>query len=127
MWRILLHIAAALDWDAQQIDVKTVFLYGLLPDDEVQYMEQPQGFEEKGKETWVWKLQKGLYRMKQAGRIWNKTMNKVMISWGFMCLTCESCIYYHKTNSGIISDVQAQLGLKAMAWAWLLGAQASQI
>ena len=26
-WRILLHLAAALDWDAQQIDIKTAFLY----------------------------------------------------------------------------------------------------
>ena len=33
-WYILLHIAAALGWDAQQIDIKTAFLYGLLPDDE---------------------------------------------------------------------------------------------
>jgi hypothetical protein len=68
-WQILLHIAAILNWDAQQIDIKTAFLYGLLPDDEVQYMEQPMGFEESGKETWVWKLQRGLYRMKQARRI----------------------------------------------------------
>ena len=38
-WRILLHIAASLGWDAQQINIKTVFLYGLLPEEEVQYME----------------------------------------------------------------------------------------
>ena len=101
-WRILLHIAAVLDWDAQQIDVKTAFLYGLLPDDEVQYMEQPNGFEEPGKETWVWKLQKGLYGMKQAGRIWNRTMNDAMISWGFTRLACESCIYYRRKESGIV-------------------------
>jgi len=101
-WRILLHIAAVLDWDAQQIDVKTAFLYGLLPDDEVQYMEQPSGFEESGKETWVWRLQKGLYGMKQAGRIWNKTMNDAMISWGFTRLACESCIYYRKRESRIV-------------------------
>jgi Reverse transcriptase (RNA-dependent DNA polymerase) len=25
-----------------------------------------------------------------------------MINWGFTCLSCESCIYYHKTDSGII-------------------------
>jgi len=79
-WRILLHITAVLNWDTQQIDVKTTFLYGLLPDDEVQYMEQPIGFEEPGKEMWVWKLQRGLYGVKQAGRIWNKTMNDAMIS-----------------------------------------------
>ena len=33
-WRILLHLAASLNWDAQQIDIKTTFLYGLLPEDE---------------------------------------------------------------------------------------------
>jgi transposase InsO family protein len=101
-WRILLHLAGALDWDAQQIDIKTAFLYGLLPDDEVQYMEQPQGFEEPGKEDWVWQLQRGLYGMKQAGRIWNKTMNDAMISWGFTRLSCESCIYYRSNDTGIV-------------------------
>ena len=101
-WRILLHIAMALGWDAQQIDVKTAFLYGLLPNDKVQYMERLKGFEEEGKETWVWKLQRGIYGMKQAGRIWNKMVNDVMLSWEFTQLACESCIYYCKNTSGII-------------------------
>lgn len=68
-WRVLLHIAAVLGWNTQQIDIKTAFLYGLLPDNETQYMEQPQGFEEPGRKDWVWKLQRSLYGMKQAGRI----------------------------------------------------------
>ena len=96
-WRILLHIAAVNNWDAQQIDVKTAFLYGLLPDNEIQYMEQPEGFEEEGKEDYVWVLQRGLY-----GRIWNQTMNDAMLSWGFTRLSCESCIYYRKTDTGVI-------------------------
>ena len=82
-WQILLLIVALLGWDAQQINIKTAFLYGLLPDNKVQYMEQPKGFEEPGKEMWVWKLEQGLYGMKQSRRIWNKTMNKAMLSWGF--------------------------------------------
>ena len=101
-WRTLLHIAATLDWDAQQIDIKTAFLYRLLPDEEPKYMEQPKGFEEHGKETWVWQLKQGLYGMKQSGRIWNKTVNEAMVSWGFVRLSCESCIYYRKAESGII-------------------------
>ena len=101
-WRILLHIVASLGWDAQQIDIKTAFLYGLLPDDKVQYMEQPKGFEEPGKETWVWKLERGLYGMKQSRRIWNKTMNEAMLSWGFSRLSCKSCIYYQKEESGTV-------------------------
>ncbi|KAG5729260.1 Copia protein [Termitomyces sp. T112] len=55
-WHILLHLAAAKGWDATQIDVKTAFLYGILPEDEVQFMKQPKGFEEEGKEDWVWML-----------------------------------------------------------------------
>jgi len=101
-WRILLHIAAVQGWDAQQIDVKTAFLYGLLPDNETQYMEQPAGFEEPGRKGDVWLLQRGLYGMKQSGRIWNQTMNDAMLSWGFTRLSCESCIYYRKRNTGII-------------------------
>ena len=101
-WGVLLHIAANLDWDAQQIDIKMAFLYGLLPEDEIQYMEQPKGFEEQGKEEWVWMIQRGLYGMKQSGRIWNQTMNEQMLSWGFTCLSCESCIYYRTTESGTI-------------------------
>lgn len=62
--RIILHLAAANDWEAEQIDVKTAYLYGILPKDEVQYMEQPKGYEEEGKEDWAWELQKGLYEMK---------------------------------------------------------------
>jgi hypothetical protein len=101
-WHILLHIAATLDWDAQQIDIKTVFLYGLLPEDEVQYMEQPEGFIQLGKENYVWMLLRGLYGMKQSGRIWNKTMNEQMLSWGFTRLTSEACIYYRRTTTGIV-------------------------
>jgi hypothetical protein len=102
LWHILLHIAACNSWDAQQIDIKTAFLYGLLLDDEVQYMRQPEGFEEPGKEEWVWKLKRGLYGMKQSGRIWNQTMNTVMISWNFKRLSSESCIYYRRRPEGCV-------------------------
>jgi hypothetical protein len=56
-WHILLHLAATLDWDAQQIDIKTAFLYGILPDDKIQYMEQPNSFEEPGKEEYIWRIE----------------------------------------------------------------------
>lgn len=101
-WQVLLHLAAVQGWDATQIDIKTAFLYGLLPEDEVQYMMQPEGFEEAGKENWVWRLQRGLYSMKQAGRIWNHTLNNNMVSWGFTCLSCKSCVYYRRTDTGTV-------------------------
>jgi hypothetical protein len=65
-------------------------------------MEQPEGFATPGKEDWVWELQRGLYGMKQSGRIWNKTMNKAMASWGFMHLTSDPCLFYRNCNNNII-------------------------
>lgn len=59
-------------------------------------MEQLKGFEEPGKEDWVCELIKGLYGMKQAGWIWNRTLNERMLSWGFTRLACKSCIYYRQ-------------------------------
>lgn len=50
LWRILLHLAALLGWEANQIDVKTAFLNGILPEEKTVYIEQLKGFEEQGKE-----------------------------------------------------------------------------
>lgn len=40
--------------------------------------------------------------MKQAGRIWNKTLNGHMKKWGFIQLACEACIYYWKNATGTV-------------------------
>jgi hypothetical protein len=57
------------NWEVKQIDVKMAFLYGLLPEEETMFIEQPCSFEEPGKEDWIWELQHGLYGMKQSGQI----------------------------------------------------------
>ena len=48
------------------MDVKTVFLRGDL--DEEIYLQQPEGFEVKGKEDHVCLLKKSLYGLKQSPR-----------------------------------------------------------
>ena len=63
---ILLSIAAALDYEIWQMDVKTAFLNGNL--DERIYMAQPDGFIEKGNEGKVCELHKSIYGLKQASR-----------------------------------------------------------
>ena len=52
--RILLSIAAALDYEIWQMDVKTAFLNGNL--DERIYMQQPEGFVQNGQEGKVCEL-----------------------------------------------------------------------
>ncbi|KAM1056289.1 hypothetical protein ACFX14_029654 [Malus domestica] len=75
--RVILGMAASMDLELEQLDVKTAFLHGNL-EDEI-YMEQPKGFEVKGKENLVCKLKKSLYGLKQAPRQWNKKFNSFMM------------------------------------------------
>jgi len=65
-------------------------------------MEQPPGFECPSKEDWVWQLLKSIYGMKQASRVWNKTLHTAVSEWGFQCLECEWCIYIHRSPTGTV-------------------------
>ena len=64
--RCVLASVAQQDMELVQMDVKTTFLHGDLREDI--YMQQPKGFEEKGKEKMVCKLKKSLYVLKKAPR-----------------------------------------------------------
>jgi len=61
---MLIGIAALLDLEIHQTDVKTTFLNGDL--EEKIYMKQPKGFVIPGQEHKVCKLVKSLYGLKQA-------------------------------------------------------------
>ena len=60
--RCVLALAAHMDMDLVQMDVKTAFLHGDLQEEI--YMQQPEGFEEEGKDKLVCKLKKSLYGLK---------------------------------------------------------------
>jgi hypothetical protein len=99
---VLLHTCAALDLDLRQFDVKSAFLHGKLNDP--LYMEQPAGFEEEGfpGKDHVWLLMKGLYSIKQGGRVWNEEMNRAMKGWQFHRVNVEYCLYRRQTNAGFV-------------------------
>jgi hypothetical protein len=60
--RTFLSIVAMQDFELEQLDVKTIFLYGELKEEI--YIDQPQGFMVPGKENFVCKLKKFLYGLK---------------------------------------------------------------
>jgi hypothetical protein len=79
--RPLLVLAALEDWEVHQLDVKSVFLNGML--NEGIYMEQPQGFITTGKETQVCHLKKAIYGLKQASHTWNSNIHAALTELGF--------------------------------------------
>ena len=64
--RLIVAIAVKNNLSMYQLDVKSTFLNGEL--EEEVYVNQPPGFEIKGKEEYVYKLDKALYGLKQAPR-----------------------------------------------------------
>ena len=87
--RIISAIAAKYNYNIYQMDVKAAYLNAKLEEDI--YMEAPEG--DKNYKKCYWKLKKALYGLKQAGRMWNNTLNKVLIGIGFKRLRSEPCLY----------------------------------
>ena len=94
--RILLSIAACLDYEIYQMDVKTAFLNGYL--EESIYMVQPEGFITKGQEQKVCKLKRSIYGLKQAFRSWNIRFDEAVKTYGFEQNVDEPCVYNIKDN-----------------------------
>ena len=99
---IVLHMATTLNWHLEQYNVKTAFLNGILPEEEVEYMEQPPRFAQPGLESHV--LCK-LYGMHQSSWIWNRALHSSFLSWGFLRSECKWCMYTRHSDNGDASIV----------------------
>ena len=64
------------------------------------YAEQPKGWEEKGKETWVYKLQKSLYSLKQPGHCWYTRLYNEMCKSEFTRVSVDHSVFVKKDNQG---------------------------
>ena len=89
--RTVIAVAAKNSLNLHQMDVKTAFLNGELEEDI--YMQQPEGFVEKGKENYVCKLNRSLYGLKQAARCWNTALDNQLKAMKFSQCTSDPCIY----------------------------------
>lgn len=88
-YKALFAIAAALDLEIEQMDVKTAFLYGEV-DHEI-YIEQPH-YTTDGT-SMVCKLRKALYGLKQAPRIWYQTLTNFLRGLGFEPINADLSIF----------------------------------
>ncbi|KAL0960995.1 hypothetical protein HGRIS_014931 [Hohenbuehelia grisea] len=102
--RAVLALAALEDLELWSVDISSAFLNGVLKEEV--YLEQPEGFREKD-DTWVWRLIKSLYGLKQAGREWHLTLHDTLTEkMGFTRVKCEHSIWvYQRDSSRIIVPV----------------------
>src|ERR1700728_1166773 len=92
--RMLLAIAAILDWEIHVIDVDSAFLNSKIPEDQMVYLSQPPGYVAEGKEDFVWKLGKALYGLKQSGHLWYQKLKGILELIGFhACKSGPLCIH----------------------------------
>lgn len=98
--RMIIAFAAQRGWNLYQLDVKSAFLQGELKEDV--FVEQPRGYEKKGSEHMVYKLQKALYGLKQAPRAWFSRIESYFIKEGFERSPSEHTLFLKRKGGKIL-------------------------
>ncbi|WKA05207.1 hypothetical protein VitviT2T_023186 [Vitis vinifera] len=96
--RVLLSLAANLDWSLHQFDIKNVFLHGELKEEV--FMTLPPGFCKEKEETRVCKLKKSLYGLKQSPRVWFDRFAKVIKNQGYQQGQSDHTMFFKQSNNG---------------------------
>ena len=65
-------------------------------------MSQPPGFQDKKYPDWVCLLGKGLYGIKQAGRLWYAVIKTFLLEIGFKQSDADPCIFIRVTQEGTV-------------------------
>jgi hypothetical protein len=84
-----------------QLDFQNAFLNGKLEGDDVVYMNYPPGF--PGEPGTVLKLNKALYGLKTAPRIWYLQLKQALQELGFNPTEKDRCVFIHNTETFYIT------------------------
>ncbi|GJU98824.1 putative ribonuclease H-like domain-containing protein [Tanacetum coccineum] len=79
--RLFLAYASFKDFVVYQMDVNSAFLYGKI--EEEVYVYQPLGFEDPDFPDRVYKVEKALYGLQQAPKVWYETLSTYLLDMGF--------------------------------------------
>jgi len=98
--RLIFALAASLKLKLRQLDVVGAFLQAELHEEI--YMVQPEGHDSEDPSL-VCRLKKSLYGLKQAGLVWNNTINLFLTKdLGFKRLSSDACVYVMRSKDDII-------------------------
>ena len=93
-YKSIFAIAAARDWEIEQMDVRTAFLYGDI--EEEIYVQQPTGFIDAILPNYSCLLKKALYGTRQGPRIWYRTLAEFLTSCGFRPINADLSVFAKK-------------------------------
>lgn len=97
--RVLLSLAANLDWPLHQLDVKNAFLHGNL--DEEVYMDIPPGYTGSAGNKIVCKLERALYGLKQSPRAWFGRLSSAMRKYGYRQSNSDHTLFLKHRQSKV--------------------------
>ena len=67
------------------------------------FMMQPKGYVDQQRQTFVSKLQKALYGLRQALRVWFQKLMSALLSWGFQNSVSDISLFFcNKKNSMVL-------------------------
>lgn len=66
------------------------------------FVDQPKGYEEKGKDILVYKLHKALCKLKQMPHAWFSRFKSNFIKEGFQSCDSEQTLFIKRSNEGKI-------------------------
>nr|GEX68434.1 retrovirus-related Pol polyprotein from transposon TNT 1-94 [Tanacetum cinerariifolium] len=103
--QIFLAFAAHMNMIVYQMDVKTIFLNGILCEEV--YVSQPNGFVDPDKPNHVYKLKKALYGLKQALRAWYDLLSSFMLSQGFSKGMVDPTLFINRKGKDILLGMES--------------------
>jgi hypothetical protein len=90
--KIILSVAVSREWHLRQLDVQNAFLHENMEYDV--YMRQPTCFEDRSMPNYVCKLDKSLYKLKQAPRAWYSKLSMKLCEIGFTPSKVDISLFY---------------------------------
>ena len=102
-YKTIFAIAAANDWDVEQMNVKTAFFYGNV--NEKIYVKVFYGYTDSKHLRVICRLRKALYDLKQALRVWSELLREFLKQHGFLFLNADQSVFCNgKTIIAIYVD-----------------------
>ena len=101
--RTVLALAARLDLELHQIDIKGAYLNSELNDKEAIYMCQPPGYADPALPCHVCHLHKTLYGLKQSGRQWYQKLVEILVkNLGFKLCEVDQAVFIKRGDKTVI-------------------------